>query len=79
MAAIIAAIPLRYTSIQSANAAAPFTYSTPFMQEGGFDSDPFDWIICNAGADIWHAVNKSQNGEAFWEADEEWEEHINHR
>lgn len=49
------------------------------MQEGGFDSDPFDWIICNAGADIWHAVNKSQNGEAFWEADEEWEEHINHR
>ena len=49
------------------------------LQEGGFDSDPFDWIICNAGADIWHAVSKSKNGEAFWEADEEWEEHINHR
>ncbi len=50
-----------------------------FLQEGGFNSDPFDWIICNAGADIWHAVSKSQDGEAFWEADEEWEEHINHR
>lgn len=49
------------------------------LQEGGFNSDPFDWIICNAGADIWHALNKSQDGEAYWEADEQWEHHIEHR
>ena len=49
------------------------------MQEGGFNSDPFDWIVCNAGGDIWHALNKSQDGEAYWEADEQWEHHIEHR
>lgn len=49
------------------------------LQEGGFDSEPFDWIICNSGADIWHALNRAKHGEAIWDADEEWENHIQYR
>ena len=48
-------------------------------QEGGFDSEPFDWIICNCGADIWHALSKNKDGEAVWDADDQWEHHIEHR
>ena len=49
------------------------------MQEAGFDGEPFDWIVCNSGADIWHALGKNGGGEAMWDADEQWDEHISHR
>lgn len=31
-----------------------------------FQSEPFDWIICNPGADIWHALNKSLQKSALY-------------
>ena len=49
------------------------------MQEAGFNSEPLDWIICNSGADIWHALNKEDATEATWDADEHWEDHIAYR
>ena len=39
-----------------------------------------DWLVCNSGADIWHAT--AAGGDASkvaWSADERWEDHIDFR
>ena len=38
-----------------------------------------DWVICNSGADIWHAHPQPDGKSIDWKADEQWERHIDWR
>jgi hypothetical protein len=38
-----------------------------------------DWLVCNSGADIWHATAAGDAGGVAWSADERWEHHIDFR
>ena len=38
-----------------------------------------DWLVCNSGADIWHATAAGDAGGVAWSADERWEDHIDFR
>ena len=41
--------------------------------------DSIDWVLCNGGADIWHAESSADGKRVAWEADEQWERHIDWR
>ncbi len=60
-------------------AAPPEPSRAARAQAHDVPAQELDWLVCNSGADIWHATAAGDAGGVAWSADERWEHHIDFR